>query len=111
MEVFKKDIRAISKDDLERFFIHHGAPAFKGPKCINGYGKKVVHQFELMTNLSKTHRALLEANFTINHIQIDRQQRSADGTLKNAVKLHDNFIVESVLIQPQRERLPVFLLK
>ncbi len=98
MEVSKKDIRAISKDDLERFFIDHGAPAFKGAQVYQWLWQKGVHQFELMTNLSKTHRALLEANFTLNHIQIDRQQRSADGTLKNAVKLHDNFIVESVLI-------------
>jgi len=30
VEVSKKDIRAISKDDLEGFFIDHGAPAFKG---------------------------------------------------------------------------------
>ena len=34
----------------------------------------------------------------INHINIDFQQRSTDGTIKNAVKLHDQFIVESVLI-------------
>jgi len=34
----------------------------------------------------------------INHIRVDQMQRSADGTIKNAVKLHDGLIVESVLI-------------
>ena len=51
-----------------------------------------------MTNLSLEHRILLNTYFEINHINIDFQQRSTDGTIKNAVKLHDQFIVESVLI-------------
>jgi 23S rRNA (adenine2503-C2)-methyltransferase len=29
---------------------------------------------------------------------VDQIQKSADGTIKNAVKLHDNLVVESVLI-------------
>lgn len=98
MEVSKKDIRALSKKDLEAFFIKHGVPSFKGTQVYEWLWQKGLHQFDLMTNLSKAHRALLEAHFTLNHIQIDSQQRSVDGTLKNAVKLYDNFIVESVLI-------------
>jgi 23S rRNA (adenine2503-C2)-methyltransferase len=41
---------------------------------------------------------MLEANFVINHIKVDTLQRSEDGTVKNAVRLHDDLIVESVLI-------------
>jgi len=51
-----------------------------------------------MTNISKETRAMLEANFVINHVKVDSMQRSKDGTIKNAVKLHDNLVVESVLI-------------
>ena len=51
-----------------------------------------------MTSLSKTTRAMLDANFVINHVHVDQMQRSSDGTIKNAVKLHDDLIVESVLI-------------
>jgi 23S rRNA (adenine2503-C2)-methyltransferase len=40
----------------------------------------------------------LEQSFSINHIEVDTMQRSKDGTLKNAVRLHDGLIVESVLI-------------
>ncbi|RLD28577.1 MAG: 23S rRNA (adenine(2503)-C(2))-methyltransferase RlmN, partial [Bacteroidetes bacterium] len=39
-----------------------------------------------------------EDNFVINHIEVDTIQRSTDGTIKNAVRLHDGLIVESVLI-------------
>ena len=57
-----------------------------------------MHKFEDMTNLSKGTRQLLEQSFSINHIEVDTMQRSKDGTLKNAVRLHDGLIVESVLI-------------
>ena len=60
--------------------------------------QKGIHDFEGMTNLSVNIRMLLEVHFSINHIAIDTQQKSKDGTLKNAVRLHDGLIVESVLI-------------
>jgi 23S rRNA (adenine2503-C2)-methyltransferase len=41
---------------------------------------------------------MLESNFVINHIKVDTIQRSDDGTIKNAVRLHDGLVVESVLI-------------
>jgi 23S rRNA (adenine2503-C2)-methyltransferase len=59
---------------------------------------KGAHTFEDMTNLSKETRTMLESNFVINHIKVDSMQRSSDGTVKNAVRLHDDLIVESVLI-------------
>jgi 23S rRNA (adenine2503-C2)-methyltransferase len=51
-----------------------------------------------MTNISKETRVMLESNFVINHIKVDTIQRSDDGTIKNAVRLHDGLVVESVLI-------------
>jgi 23S rRNA (adenine2503-C2)-methyltransferase len=59
---------------------------------------KAAHSFDDMTNISKETRAMLEENFVINHIKVDQMQRSTDGTIKNAIKLHDNLVVESVLI-------------
>ena len=51
-----------------------------------------------MTNLSIDSRNLLKKSFDINHIEVDTVQKSSDGTLKNAIRLHDGLIVESVLI-------------
>jgi len=65
---------------------------------MNRLWKKGVHRFEDMTNISKHNRELLEEFFIINHIQVHNMQRSSDGTIKNAVRLHDGLIVESVLI-------------
>jgi len=98
VSIVKKDIRALSKDDLMAFFTQNSAKAFRGKQVYEWLWKKGVYRFEDMTNISKQNRQLLEASFTINHIEVDTMQRSSDGTIKNAVRLHDGLIVESVLI-------------
>ena len=98
MESQKKDIRALSKQELRDFFTAAGDRAFRGDQVYQWLWQKGVHNFEGMSNLSKHTRALLEEKFCINHIAIDQQQRSTDGTIKNAIRLHDDKIVESVLI-------------
>jgi 23S rRNA (adenine2503-C2)-methyltransferase len=94
----KKDIRALTKDQIREFFVNNGDKAFRGNQVYEWLWQKGVHSFVDMTNLSKTTRQILEDGFVINHIKVDQMQRSNDGTIKNAIKLHDNLIVESVLI-------------
>ena len=55
-----------------------------------------------MTNLSLETREMLKSHFVINHIKVDKMQRSTDGTIKNAVTLHDGLVVESVLIPTEK---------
>lgn len=98
MEVKKKDIRALTKEQLRTFFESNGDKAFRGNQVYEWLWNKGAHSFDAMTNISKTTRQMLEANFVINHIQVDQMQKSADGTIKNAVKLYDGLVVESVLI-------------
>ena len=98
MQAEKKDIRALSKEQLRDFFVANGDKAFRGNQIYEWLWSKSVHSFESMTNVSKETRAMLEANFVINHVKVDTMQRSEDGTVKNAVRLHDDLIVESVLI-------------
>ncbi len=99
----KKDIRALSKEELRAFFESIGDKAFRGTQVYEWLWNKGIHSFEEMTNLSKETRAHLDENFVINHIKVDHLQKSADGTIKNAVKLHDDLVVESVLI-PTKKR-------
>ncbi len=98
MEIEKKDIRSLSKEQLRDFFVAHGDKAFRGNQVFEWLWSKASHNFEDMTNVSKETRLMLETNFVINHIKVDTMQRSEDGTVKNAVRLHDGLIVESVLI-------------
>lgn len=103
MNSTKKDIRALSKQELRSFFESIGDKPFRGNQIYEWLWNKGAHTFDEMTNVSLETREHLKANFVINHIQVDQIQKSADGTIKNAVKLHDNLIVESVLI-PTKSR-------
>jgi 23S rRNA (adenine2503-C2)-methyltransferase len=98
MEIEKKDIRSLTKEQLRDFFVANGDKAFRGNQVYEWLWSKASHNFEDMTNVSKETRIMLENNFVINHIKVDQMQRSEDGTVKNAVRLHDGLIVESVLI-------------
>jgi 23S rRNA (adenine2503-C2)-methyltransferase len=99
----KKDIRALTREQLREFFEFHGEQAFRGNQVYEWLWQKSAHSFDAMTNLSRETRKKLDDYFVINHIKVDQLQRSSDGTIKNAVRLHDDLVVESVLI-PTKER-------
>lgn len=88
----------MTKEQLRDFFVAQGDKAFRGNQVYEWLWQKSAHSFDAMTNISKGTRQMLEDNFVINHIKVDQMQRSSDGTIKNAVQLHDGLVVESVLI-------------
>ena len=94
----RRDIRKLSLDDLKKFFVEHGDKAFRAQQVFEWLWKKSAKDFDQMTNLSLPTRDLLKSHFVINFIRVDHMQRSSDGTIKNAVTLHDGLVVESVLI-------------
>lgn len=94
----KKDIRLLPDAALEDLFREIGQPAFRGRQVQEWLWQKGVHSFEAMTNLPKTLREYLEANFEIRAIVADKIQNSLDGTIKSRFRLHDGHLIESVLI-------------
>ena len=88
----------MSKEQLREFFVGQGDQAFRGNQVYEWLWQKSAHSFDEMTNISKGTRQKLSEHFVINHIEVDQMQRSEDGTIKNAVRLHDSLVVESVLI-------------
>ncbi len=100
----KKDVRQLSLEEIQEFFVSIGEKPFRGKQLYEWLWKKSAKDFDQMTNISLKVRDKLKEHFTINYIQVDEMQRSTDGTIKNAVKLHDGLIVESVLI-PTSKRI------
>ena len=94
----KIDIRSLSENQIISFFDQKGYSSFRGKQVYEWIWKKSAYSFDEMTNLSKDLRIILDNNFVINHIEVDKIQKSSDGTIKNAVKLFDDYTVESVLI-------------
>lgn len=94
----KRDIRQLSLDDIKAFFESQGEKAFRAKQVYEWLWKKSAKDFDQMTNISLEMREKLKEHFLFKLMKVDQMQRSSDGTIKNAVKLHDNLIVESVLI-------------
>ena len=88
----------MTREQLRTFFTDRGDKAFRGNQVYEWLWSKGAHEFTDMTNLSLDTRKMLDEHFVINHIEVDKMQRSSDGTIKNAVRLHDGLVVESVLI-------------
>ncbi|MCE2707168.1 MAG: 23S rRNA (adenine(2503)-C(2))-methyltransferase RlmN [Bacteroidota bacterium] len=104
VEIDKKDIRKLSLSELEEFFVLQGEKKFRAKQVYEWLWNKSLKNFDDMSNLSLTTRELLKNHFSINHVRVDLMQHSQDGTIKNAVKLFDDKIVESVLI-PTSKRI------
>jgi 23S rRNA (adenine2503-C2)-methyltransferase len=102
--ISKKDIRALSFEELTLVFKEINEPSFRAKQVYDWLWSKSETDFSLMSNLSKKLREYLEENFVINAVQINELQISSDRTIKCAMKLHDNYVVESVLI-PHQERM------
>lgn len=102
MSTAKKDIRGLSQEALIKFFEENGEKAFRAKQVYQWLWQKSASSFDEMTNLSKSTRALLDEHFEFKLLEVDLMQRSVDGTIKNAVKLHDGALVESVLIPTEK---------
>ena len=94
----KIDIRSLSEDELCEFFVKKGFDSYRGKQVYEWIWKKSSYTFDNMTNISKDLRLMLYENFVINHIEVDKIQKSSDGTIKYAFKLNDGFLIEGVLI-------------
>jgi len=97
----KKDIRALTVEQLTQLFKEINEPAFRAKQVYDWLWAKSAINFDQMSNLSKNLRDYLNTNFAINAVQISELQVSSDRTIKCAMRLHDNYVVESVLIPHQ----------
>jgi 23S rRNA (adenine2503-C2)-methyltransferase len=97
----KKDIRALTVEQLTQLFKEINEPAFRAKQVYDWLWAKSAINFDQMSSLSKNLRDYLNTNFAINAVQISELQVSSDRTIKCAMRLHDNYVVESVLIPHQ----------
>ncbi len=98
------NIRMLTKGELESVMLDMGEPKFRGGQLHDWMWKKGAKTFEEMTNIPLELREKLAAVYRIGQIRVDEEQVSDDGTIKSAFKLHDNNVVEGVLI-PTEDRM------
>lgn len=103
-KITKKNIRALSQEELIEFFLDKGEQKFRANQVFDWVWKKSFTAFENMSNISVETREMLEEYFYFNKLTTDTKQVSTDGTIKCGFKLYDGSIVEGVLI-PTKKRM------
>jgi 23S rRNA (adenine2503-C2)-methyltransferase len=94
----KKDIRKFDLKGMQSLLVEMGEKPFRAKQMYEWLWKKSAKSFDEMTNLSQATRELLKEKYAILPIEIKTKQKSNDGTIKFGFKLHDNHLVEGVLI-------------
>ena len=93
-----KDIRSFSQEEIAAAFAKFGEPKFRAKQVHEWLWKKSARSFEEMTNLSKPLRDKLKSQFSLFPVKENVVQKSTDGTVKLGMLLHDNRLIEGVMI-------------
>lgn len=98
----KPDFRSLRREEVRAHFAAWEEPAYRADQVYDWLWSKGAQSFEEMSNLPKVLRIKLTEEFEFRPQRIESVQRSTDGTIKNAVRLHDGLVVESVLIPTEK---------
>ena len=99
-----KDIRLIRPENLEQLLKKNKFPKYRSKQIQNWARKINVQSFDQMSNLPSDLIHFLIENFKLNKSKVKTSKKSSDGTIKFAIQLYDNLIVEAVLI-PSNKRI------
>lgn len=88
-----------SLKDLEEYFINKGLKPYKAKQLFKWLYEKRVHDFDLMSDISKKLISDLKNDFSSDLLKIRTSQKSKDGTIKFLFELNDGSFIESVLMK------------
>src|SRR3972149_2107161 len=100
----KTALRNLSLTEMEDMAEDLGLQRYRGRQIFPWVYGKGIDSVDMMTNLSREHRALLSQKVYISRLIEIKRQISSDGTEKFLFALEDDHRIESVLI-PEEERL------
>ena len=99
-----KDIRLIKPENLEQLLKKNKFSTYRSKQIQNWARKIDIKSFNQMSNLPNDLIQFLNENFKLNKSKVNTSKKSFDGTIKFAIQLYDNLIVEAVLI-PSNKRI------
>ena len=100
----KKDIREISKSELEDLLVGYGEKKFRASQVYDWIWKKGAENFDEMNNISKPLRDRLSAEFCFGNVKCIYTVSSVDRTHKFLFETNDGCRFEGVLI-PSADRV------
>lgn len=99
----KINLLDLTRQQLREFFISLGEKPFRADQVMKWIYHFGVDDFDQMTDINKKLREHLKLIAEIKAPVIAMEQRSSDGTIKWALDVGDNQMIESVYI-PERDR-------
>ncbi len=98
----KIDIRSLKKNELIKFLNDFNYEPYRAQQILSRLNSQQIDSFEKITNIPKDLIQLLDENFFLSNTLIHQFQKSLDLTFKFSIKLHDNLIIEAVLIPTEK---------
>jgi 23S rRNA (adenine2503-C2)-methyltransferase len=92
------DIKSLTREEIEARFTAWQQPVYRVKQIMDWLYVQRVTSWDAMSNLPKTLRDQLRAEFTLGVLEMARKQGSRDTTQKFLWKLADGSYIESVLI-------------
>jgi len=92
------DVAGLDRRQLEAFVATLGGERFRAQQIFQWLYRRGVTGFEDMTDLPLAFRERLQASAVVTTPEVDRADRSSDGTAKFRLRLSDGRLIESVFI-------------
>lgn len=92
------DVKSQTQEELQARFQEWQQPTYRVGQLLDWLYTRRVANWDAMTNLPKTLKEVLRQNFTFETLELVRKQGSRDTTQKFLWRLHDQSMIESVLI-------------
>ena len=96
--MYRHDLAELDLAELEQALDALGHPRFHARQLFQWVHKRGVTDFSEMTDLGLDLRNSLASSFHVSTPEIQRQERSSDGTVKFLLRLEDGHLIESVFI-------------
>ena len=91
-------------EQLQAWFAARGMPTYRAGQAQRWLFEKRAGDFEDMTDLPKQVRVALAAEFRIWTSSVIKHQKTADGTEKLLLEMHDGHRIECVLLRDRERR-------
>ena len=95
----KPSIYSLRLEELKDWLTENGEKAFRAAQVFEWLYEKRVKNYEEMTNLPKSLRDKLQAEFVLTTLSTIVKQESKDGTIKFLFQLQDGYSIETVLMR------------
>ena len=93
-----KNFYGYTIEELKKYLVEIGQKPYNADQLFKWVYEQKVFDFNKMTNISKVLKVELEANMSINDLEIHTVQESTDGTIKYLFKLYDGSLIETVVM-------------